>query len=63
LSGELYFSYAVDDTQHTVYIPDVEAIALKVRRARQQHPDIAGVAIWRLGGESPEHWAAIQQER
>lgn len=62
-SGELYFSYAVDDTQHTVYIPDAKAIALKMRRVWLRHPDIAGVAIWRLGGESPEHWAAIQQER
>ena len=62
-SGELYFSYIVGDVQHTVYIPDARAIALKVRLARQRHPGIAGIAIWRLGGESPDHWAAIQRER
>lgn len=62
-SGELYFSYATGEEQHTVYVPDAKAIALKVRRARQSHPEIAGIAIWRLGGESPEHWAAIQRER
>ena len=62
-SGELYFSYTVGDVQHTVYVPDARAIALKVRLARQRHPGIAGVAIWRLGGESPDHWAAIQREK
>ena len=62
-SGELFFSYTVGDMQHTVYIPDAQAIADKIRLARQRHPDIAGLAIWRLGGESPEQWAAIRQER
>lgn len=62
-SGELYFSYTVDDVQHTVYLPDARAIARKVRLARQRHPNIAGVAVWRLGGGSPDHWAAIRRER
>jgi len=62
-SGELYFSYTAGDVEHTVYIPDAQAIALKVRLARARHPDIAGVAIWRLGGGSPEYWTAILQER
>ncbi|UCC65098.1 MAG: hypothetical protein JSV36_08715 [Anaerolineae bacterium] len=62
-SGEIHFSYTVGDTQHTVYIPDAEAVAAKIRLARQQHPDVAGLAIWRLGGESPEHWTAIRHER
>ena len=60
-SGELYFYYTADGVQHTVYIPDARAIALKACLARQQHPGIAGVSIWRLGGESPEHWTALQQ--
>ena len=62
-SGELYFSYTISDTRHTVYLPDSRAIAHKVQRAKQNHPNIAGIAIWRLGGESPGHWAAIQNER
>lgn len=62
-SGEIYFSYTVDDIRHTVYVPDARACALKVRLARQRHPGIAGVSIWRLGGESPEHWAAIRREQ
>jgi spore germination protein YaaH len=62
-SGEIFFSYTVGDTMHTVYIPDAQAIADKIRLARQRHPGIAGVAIWRLGGESTEHWAAIRRER
>jgi spore germination protein len=63
LSGELYFSYKATEEQHTVYVPDARAIALKLRWVRQTHPEIAGIAIWRLGGESPDHWAAIQRER
>jgi spore germination protein YaaH len=62
-SGELYFSYRTGEEQHTIYIPDATAIALKVRWARQTHPDIAGIAIWRLGSASPDHWAAIRRER
>lgn len=62
-SGELHFSYAASEEQHTVYIPDARAIALKVQRARQNHPEIAGIAIWRLGGESLDHWVSIQNER
>jgi spore germination protein YaaH len=62
-SGEIRFTYLAGDAQHTVYIPDARAIALKVRQARHRHPDMAGVAIWRLGGESPDHWLAIQRER
>lgn len=60
-SGEIYFSYAVGGVRHTVYIPDAQAVALKVRRAQQRHPGVAGLAIWRLGGESPEHWAAVRR--
>jgi spore germination protein YaaH len=62
-SGELYFSYTIGEEQHNVYFPDAGAIALKVHRVRQAHPDIAGIAIWRLGGESPYFWSAIRRER
>ncbi|MFZ5917333.1 MAG: glycosyl hydrolase family 18 protein [Chloroflexota bacterium] len=62
-SAEIFFAYTLADVPHTVYIPDAQAIAIKVRAARQQHPDIAGLAIWRLGGESAQHWQAIWRER
>jgi len=62
-SGELYFSYRTGEEQHTIYVPDAKAIALKVRWVRQTHPDIAGIAIWRLGGESPDHWLAVRREK
>jgi spore germination protein YaaH len=62
-SGEIYFTYAHDGVRHAVYASDAQAVAVKVRAARKVHPDIAGIAIWRLGGESPFHWAAIAQER
>lgn len=62
-SGEIYFFYVRDGVRHTVYVPDAQAVAAKVRAAREAHPDIAGIAIWRVGGESPFHWAAIARER
>jgi spore germination protein YaaH len=62
-SGELYFSYTIGEEQHDVYVPDARAIALKVQRVRRTHPEIAGIAIWRLGGESPDHWLAVRRGR
>ncbi len=61
-SGELYFSYTAGGEAHIVYIPDAKAVALKAQSVRQHHPHIAGIAIWRLGGESPDHWAALRPE-
>ncbi|OQY20760.1 MAG: hypothetical protein B6I34_08395 [Anaerolineaceae bacterium 4572_32.1] len=63
LSGELNFSYTEGGTRHTVYIPDARAIAAKMHLAQERHPHIAGIALWRLGGESAAHWASIRRER
>jgi spore germination protein YaaH len=57
--GEAWFTY--DDGRHTVYFTDAIALAERLDTVLQRHPAIAGLAIWRLGGEDPANWAAIRQ--
>jgi spore germination protein YaaH len=56
--GEAWFTY--DDGRHTVYFTDAAALAERLDTVLQRHPNIAGIAIWRLGGEDPANWAAIR---
>lgn len=57
-SGEAWFTY--DDGRFTVYYADAENLRVKLAAIEAAHPDIAGIAIWRLGGEDPENWDAIR---
>jgi spore germination protein YaaH len=57
-SGELTFSY--DDGRHTVYFNDGETLAGRLALLRAKHPNVAGIAIWPLGGEAPANWTAIR---
>jgi spore germination protein len=57
-SGELTFSY--DDGRHTVYFNDGETLAGRLALLREKHPNVAGIAIWPLGGEDPANWTAIR---
>ena len=57
-SGEAWFTY--DDGRFTVYYADAENLRVKLAAISAAHPDIAGIAIWRLGGEDPENWEAIR---
>jgi spore germination protein YaaH len=57
-SGELTFSY--DDGRHTVYFNDGETLAGRLAMLREKHPNVAGIAIWPLGGEDPANWTAIR---
>jgi spore germination protein YaaH len=57
--GEAWFTY--DDGRHTVYFTDAIALAERLDTILQRHPGIAGLAIWRLGGEDPANWAAIRE--
>ncbi|MBK8046734.1 MAG: glycoside hydrolase [Anaerolineales bacterium] len=57
-SGEAWFQY--DDGQHTVYFADAENLRTKLPAIFAKHPDLAGVAIWRLGGEDPQNWGALR---
>ncbi|MFZ2362673.1 MAG: glycosyl hydrolase family 18 protein [Anaerolineae bacterium] len=58
VSGELTFSY--DDGRHTVWFSDGETLAGRLALLREKHPNVAGIAIWPLGGEDPANWAAIR---
>jgi spore germination protein len=57
-----WFAYMDDDgRQHTVWFDDTEGMAAKLRLARSY--GIAGVFLWRLGGESPEVWRLLRANR
>ena len=55
-SGEDRFSYG--DGRHTVYFNDAQTLAARLAMLKEKHPGVAGIAIWPLGGEDPENWAA-----
>ena len=57
-SGEAWFTY--DEGRNTVYFVDAAAVQAKLEYMFARHPDLAGVAIWRLGGEDPGNWAALR---
>jgi spore germination protein YaaH len=56
--GEAWFTY--DDGRHTVYFADAQALAERLAFVAARHPELAGVAIWRLGGEDPENWEVLK---
>jgi spore germination protein YaaH len=58
-SGEAWFTF--DDGRFTVYFADAENLRVKLSAISAAHPDLAGIAIWRLGGEDPENWTAIRE--
>ena len=60
-SGEAWFSY--DDGRHTVYFNDAETLQGRLSLMLEKHPAIAGLSIWRLGGEDPQNWAVLANNR
>jgi spore germination protein len=56
--AEASFRYDVDGTTHTVWYADAESIAAKLPLLDQY--GLAGVALWRLGGEDPAVWSALR---
>jgi spore germination protein YaaH len=56
--GEAWFTY--DDGRRTVYFTDAAALAERLDFAFARHSAIAGIAIWRLGGEDPQNWTALR---
>ncbi len=59
-SGEAWFTY--DDGRRAVYFNDAETLRGRLALLRDRHPDIAGVSIWRLGGEDPANWDMIRDK-
>lgn len=58
-SGEAWFTF--DNGRFTVYFADAENLRVKLAAIGAAHPEIAGIAIWRLGGEDPENWQVIRE--
>ncbi len=59
VSGEAWFRYGPDG-RHTVYVADAQGLRLRLRTLLARHPDLAGIAIWSLGGEDPENWSVLR---
>ncbi len=57
-SAEAWFTYG--DGSRTVYFNDAATLAARIDIIRNSHPDIAGIAIWPLGGEDPANWPALR---
>lgn len=58
-SGEARFSYRDGRGRHTVYFQDRAALAAKLDVLTRRHPDLAGIAVWVMGGEDPRFWPEI----
>lgn len=55
---ESWFSYESGGETRTVWFSDQRAMDAKLALVEQQ--DLAGIAIWRLGSEDPQHWQVIR---
>lgn len=62
LSDEAWFTYEQDGRQRTVYFADSVSLQTKLEAVLIAHPNIAGIAIWRLGGEDPDNWLVIREK-
>ena len=58
--GEAWFTY--DDSRHTVYFTDAQALDERLAFLLARHPRLAGAAIWRLGGEDPDNWDVLRAQ-
>lgn len=56
-SGEAHFTYTKNGVHHSVYFQDEVSMATKCAAALRH--GIAGIAIWRLGGETHAMWQSI----
>jgi len=57
--GEKYFNYIDRRVPHTVYFADYETIERKVELVKKYK--VAGIGIWRLGGEDSKNWETIEK--
>lgn len=62
-SREATFSYTeAEGADHLVFFQDRRALAAKLAMLLKAHPEIAGIAIWRMGGETPAFWNEIRRQ-
>ena len=45
-----------------LYFTDAQALDERLAYVLARHPQLAGIAIWRLGGEDPGNWAVIRAQ-
>ena len=55
-----YFRYTQSGTTYAVWYENAQSGAVKAALARRY--GLRGVAVWRLGYEDPELWAALAEE-
>lgn len=53
-----WFRFREDETRHEVWFENAESIELKLDLIDRY--DLAGAFFWRLGGEDPDTWAAVE---
>jgi spore germination protein YaaH len=58
--AESWFTYWARDGYHTVWFASRPSLEAKLDLVVEY--DLAGIAIWRLGGEDPGYWAAVQEK-
>ena len=62
-SGEPYFTYRdAGNSDHTVYFQDSKSLAAKLDVLALKHPNVGGISVWHIGGESPEHWTTVKNK-
>jgi spore germination protein len=57
-SASPWFQYTVKRTRHTVWFENASSADAKMQ-VNTAH-DVAGLAVWRLGGEDPDVWSAVR---
>jgi len=58
-TGIPHFTYTEGGKEHVVWYEDEVSIRRKLELAREKQ--LHGIAIWRVGLETPEYWHTIQQ--
>lgn len=58
-NNEAWFTYGSNN--RTVYFADALMVKSRLQAMLEKHPGLAGIAIWRLGGEDPQNWQVIRE--
>jgi len=55
-----YFNYWKDGQKHVVWFESTDSAALKLDLVKKY--DLKGIAVWRLGFESPDFWDMVEKK-
>lgn len=59
-NGEAYFTYKIEGQTRIGYFHDRKGYEEKIKRIRDKHPEIGGIAHWYIGPEDPEIWKFLR---